>query len=92
MLDTGSTSLDDEQGLRMTASGRIDQHDAGVVVPVREGEYGNRVGTVEPGGRGVRPARRPAWQPVVTALIWTSPNLEFATVFVGVLAIARRAA
>ena len=56
---------------------------------VREGSYGAKVGAVEPGGAEFIPlderhgtARGLFWT-------WMSPNLEFATIFVGVLGVLR---
>jgi NCS1 nucleoside transporter family len=63
-----------------------DDAPAGVVV--REGEYGARVGTVEPGGAEFIALHERHGRPVQLFWTWTSPNLEFATVFVGVLAVA----
>jgi nucleobase:cation symporter-1, NCS1 family len=61
------------------------------VVPgaeVREGSYGERVIAVEPGGAGFIPLQERHGRPLQLFWTWTSPNLEFATVFVGVLAVA----
>jgi nucleobase:cation symporter-1, NCS1 family len=57
-------------------------------VPVREGEYGERVATVEPGGVEYIPLRERHGRPLDLFWTWLSPNLEFATVYVGVLGIA----
>jgi NCS1 family nucleobase:cation symporter-1 len=56
-------------------------------VPVREGEYGERVATVEPGGVEYIALRERHGKPLDLFWTWLSPNLEFATVFVGVIAI-----
>ncbi len=56
-------------------------------VEFREGEYGDRVGLVEPGGIEEIPDRERHGSPIQLLWTWTSPNLEFATVFIGVLAI-----
>src|SRR6059058_5796703 len=61
----------------------VEQH-----VPVREGEYGERVATVEPGGVEYIPLRERHGKPINLFWTWLSPNLEFATIYVGVLAIA----
>ena len=53
----------------------------------REGEYGDRVGVVEPGGIEEIPDGERHGSPIQLLWTWTSPNLEFATVFIGVLAI-----
>jgi NCS1 nucleoside transporter family len=55
---------------------------------VREGEYGERVVAVEPGGAEFIPLHERHGRPLQLFWTWTSPNLEFATVFVGVLAVA----
>ncbi len=62
-----------------------------VTVPaeaVREGTYGDRVVAVEPGGVGFIPLEERHGKPLQLFWTWASPNLEFATVFVGVLAVA----
>jgi len=58
-----------------------------VAADVREGEYGARVIAVEPGGAEMVPPRDRHGTPVQLLWTWLSPNLEFATVFLGVLAI-----
>src|SRR6266852_5747712 len=57
-------------------------------VPVREGDYGDVVATVEPGGVEYIALRERHGKPIDLFWTWLSPNLEFATVFVGVLGIA----
>ena len=57
-------------------------------VPVREGEYGDRVVAVEPGGVEYIPIRERHGSPIDLFWTWLSPNLEFATVYIGCLAIA----
>ncbi len=56
-------------------------------VPVREGEYGEKVVAVEPGGVEYIPLRERHGQPLDLFWTWMSPNLEFATVFVGTIGI-----
>lgn len=56
-------------------------------VPVREGEYGERVVTVEPGGVEYIALRERHGKPIELFWTWLSPNLEFATVFVGTIAV-----
>jgi len=56
-------------------------------VPVREGDYGERVATVEPGGVEYIALRERHGKPIDLFWTWLSPNLEFATIFVGVIAI-----
>src|SRR5262252_6854874 len=62
--------------------------DAPAGVLVREGDYGDRVMTVEPGGAEFIALHERHGRPIQLFWTWTSPNLEFATVFVGVLAVA----
>jgi NCS1 nucleoside transporter family len=56
--------------------------------PVRPGEYGERVVAVEPGGIEFIAIGERHGRPLQLLWTWTSPNLEFATIFVGVLAVA----
>jgi NCS1 nucleoside transporter family len=62
--------------------------DAPAGVQVREGEYGERVVAVEPGGAEFIPLHERHGRPLQLFWTWTSPNLEFATIFVGVIAVA----
>jgi NCS1 nucleoside transporter family len=57
-----------------------------VAAEVRPGDYGTRVIAVEPGGAEMVPAGERHGSPVQLLWTWLSPNLEFATVFLGVLA------
>ncbi|TWF78361.1 purine-cytosine permease-like protein [Pseudonocardia hierapolitana] len=50
--------------------------------------YGDRVAAVEPGGNEPIPAAERHGRPRQLFWTWTSPNLEFATVFVGVLSVS----
>ncbi|WP_239117749.1 purine-cytosine permease family protein [Paractinoplanes ferrugineus] len=54
---------------------------------VREGSYGARVTAVEPGGAGFIPLTERHGRPLHLFWTWMSPNLEFATVFVGVISV-----
>jgi NCS1 nucleoside transporter family len=67
----------------MAAVQEVEKH-----VPVREGDYGERVATVEPGGVEYIALRERHGKPIDLFWTWLSPNLEFATVYVGVLGIA----
>lgn len=49
--------------------------------------YGSKITAVEPGGAEPIPMSERHGRPHQQAWIWTSPNMEFATVFVGVLAV-----
>src|ERR1700741_1544266 len=57
-------------------------------VLVREGSYGTQVFEVEPGGAEFIPLNERHGKPIQLFWTWTSPNMEFATIFVGVLAVA----
>jgi NCS1 nucleoside transporter family len=57
-------------------------------LPVREGDYGDRVVAVEPGGIEYIPDSERHGRPLDLFWTWVSPNMEFATIFVGVLPIA----
>ncbi len=57
-------------------------------VPVREGDYGDRVATVEPGGVEYIALKERHGKPIDLFWTWLSPNLEFATIFIGVIAVA----
>ena len=58
-----------------------------VVAEVREGTYGDRVATIEPGGAGFITDDERHGKPINLFWTWLSPNLEFATIFVGVISI-----
>ena len=55
--------------------------------PVREGELRRQGGAVEPGGVEFIPASDRHGTPLQLLWTWTSPNLEFATIFVGILGV-----
>src|SRR5260370_3883746 len=57
-------------------------------VPIREGDYGERVATIEPGGVEYIAVRERHGKPLDLFWTWLSPNLEFATIFIGVIAVA----
>ncbi len=58
-----------------------------VSAEVREGSYGARVTAVEPGGAGFIPGDERHGRPLQLFWTWMSPNMEFATIFVGVIAV-----
>ena len=67
----------------MSTADQVAEH-----VPVREGDYGARVMAIEPGGvEYIRLSERHG-SPIDLFWTWLSPNLEFATVFIGCLAVA----
>ena len=57
-------------------------------VVLRDGVYGDRVVAVEPGGAEFIPLAERHGRPHRLVWTWASPNLEFATIFVGVLAVS----
>ena len=59
-----------------------------VAEPATDGSYRDKVVAVEPGGNEFIAEADRHGEPRQLFWTWTSPNLEFATVFVGVLAIA----
>jgi nucleobase:cation symporter-1, NCS1 family len=56
-------------------------------VEVREGTYGEKVIAVEPGGAEFIPLGERHGRPLQLFWTWTSPNMEFATVFVGFIGV-----
>ncbi len=67
----------------MQTSEEVEKH-----VPVREGDYGEKVATIEPGGVEYIALKERHGKPIQMFWTWLSPNLEFATVFIGVIAVA----
>src|ERR1700750_1506617 len=49
--------------------------------------YGEKVPAVEPGGAEQIPLSERHGRPIQLLWTWTSPNMEFATVFVGLLGV-----
>jgi len=58
-----------------------------VETDVREGTYGAKVAAVEPGGAGFIPASERHGTPLQQFWTWVSPNMEFATIFVGIISV-----
>ena len=56
-------------------------------VEVREGTYGEKVIAVEPGGAEFIPLSERHGRPLQLFWTWTSPNMEFATIFVGLIGV-----
>jgi NCS1 family nucleobase:cation symporter-1 len=54
---------------------------------VREGTYGDKVAAVEPGGAGFIPLSERHGKPLQQFWTWVSPNMEFATIFVGLIGV-----
>jgi NCS1 family nucleobase:cation symporter-1 len=56
-------------------------------IQIREGTYGEKVIAVEPGGAEFIPLNERHGRPLQLFWTWTSPNMEFATIFVGLLGV-----
>jgi NCS1 family nucleobase:cation symporter-1 len=54
---------------------------------VREGTYGSKITAVEPGGAEFIPLSERHGTPLGQFWTWVSPNMEFATIFVGVIGV-----
>jgi nucleobase:cation symporter-1, NCS1 family len=54
---------------------------------VREGTYGAKVATIEPGGAEYIPVSERHGKPLQQFWTWVSPNMEFATIFVGIIGV-----
>lgn len=54
---------------------------------VREGVYGDKVVTIEPGGAEYIPLSERHGKPLQQFWTWVSPNMEFATIFVGIIGV-----
>ncbi len=69
----------------MTESSRANT--ALIEAEVREGTYGDKVAAVEPGGAEFIPLGDRHGQPHQQFWTWVSPNMEFATIFVGIIGV-----
>jgi NCS1 family nucleobase:cation symporter-1 len=70
----------------------VTESSGGVATPVieaevREGTYGAKVAAVEPGGAEFIPLSERHGTPLGQFWTWVSPNMEFATIFVGVIGV-----
>jgi NCS1 nucleoside transporter family len=54
---------------------------------VREGTYGDKVAAIEPGGAEFIPHSERHGKPHGQFWTWVSPNMEFATIFVGMISV-----
>ena len=54
---------------------------------VREGTYGAKVASIEPGGAEYIPLSERHGKPLQQFWTWVSPNMEFATIFVGIIGV-----
>ena len=55
--------------------------------PVVDRHYGSQITAVEPGGAEGIPLAERHGKPIQLLWTWTSPNMEFATIFVGVISV-----
>src|SRR5919202_195562 len=71
-----------------TSTGTVqDDDEIAATTAIREGQYGEAVAAIEPGGAEFIPLDERHGRPTRLLWTWMSPNFEFATVFVGVLAV-----
>jgi nucleobase:cation symporter-1, NCS1 family len=54
---------------------------------VRDGTYGDKIATIEPGGAEYIPLSERHGKPHQQFWTWVSPNMEFATIFVGIIGV-----
>jgi NCS1 family nucleobase:cation symporter-1 len=54
---------------------------------VRDGTYGDKIATIEPGGAEYIPLNERHGKPHQQFWTWVSPNMEFATIFVGIIGV-----
>jgi nucleobase:cation symporter-1, NCS1 family len=62
-------------------------HAAVIEADVREGTYGDKIATIEPGGAEYIPLSERHGKPLQQFWTWVSPNMEFATIFVGIIGV-----
>ena len=55
--------------------------------PVVDRHYGSQITAVEPGGAEGIPLAERHGKPIQLLWTWTSPNMEFATIFVGIISV-----
>jgi purine-cytosine permease-like protein len=60
---------------------------ATIEADVREGTYGDKVAAIEPGGAEFIPLSERHGTPLQQFWTWVSPNMEFATIFVGIIGV-----
>ncbi len=71
----------------MTESSSSGAPTAVIEAEVREGVYGSKIAAVEPGGAEFIPLADRHGKPYQQFWTWVSPNMEFATIFVGVIGV-----
>src|ERR1700722_4959319 len=75
------------RGGRQVTESRGGVATAVIEADVREGTYGSKVAAVEPGGAEFIPLSERHGTPLGQFWTWVSPNMEFATIFVGVIGV-----
>ncbi len=60
---------------------------ATIEADVREGTYGDKIAAIEPGGAEFIPLSERHGTPLQQFWTWVSPNMEFATIFVGIIGV-----
>jgi nucleobase:cation symporter-1, NCS1 family len=75
------------QSVTESSGGRGGTATAVIQADVREGSYGSKVAAVEPGGAEFIPISERHGKPSGQFWTWVSPNMEFATIFVGVIGV-----
>src|SRR6202046_4120416 len=75
------------RGGRQVTESRGGVATAVIEADVREATYGSKVAAVEPGGAEFIPLSERHGRPLDQFWTWVSPNMEFATIFVGVIGV-----
>jgi nucleobase:cation symporter-1, NCS1 family len=77
----------DSRGVQEVTQTLTDSNAAVIEAEVREGTYGAKLATIEPGGAEYIPLSERHGKPLQQFWTWVSPNMEFATIFVGVIGV-----
>src|SRR5215470_18334508 len=75
------------KGVRQVTQTTSAGNTAVIEADVREGTYGAKIATIEPGGAEYIPLSERHGKPLQQFWTWVSPNMEFATIFVGVIGV-----
>src|SRR5215475_8419011 len=75
------------KGVRQVTQTTSAGNTAVIEADVREGTYGAKVAKIEPGGAEYIPLSERHGKPLQQFWTWVSPNMEFATVFVGFIGV-----
>src|SRR5215475_14354722 len=84
---SGDTHISSRGVPQVTESIGAVESTALIETEVREGTYGAKVAAIEPGGAEFIPLSERHGRPLNQFWTWTSPNLEFATIFVGIIGV-----